>query len=422
MKEKMTNNLSLKIAALLFAAGLWLISININDPYQSKDFPVTVQLQNMNVMTNAGKYVEVADRSDEITVRVRGNRSAMEVFSASNITATADLNELDENNQVPIKISTVKESGSKIEIVRSASTHVNVKIEDIRKVQKKIEVNTKNEPETGYVLQKVTTEQNALKISGPETAVNAVAKAAVTFDLEGAVEDVSMLLPVELYDADGKRISDNRLTVSIDEVQCVATILATKEVPLVFKTSGNPADGYAWNGTIEVKPETLLIAAKPYVLKGISQVEVTDAIDLQNAKADVVTTVDLKKYLPENVVLVDNTYQGKAYATASIEKEVSKTIEIDGRSIEVRNEPENMQGSLYNPDDSYSFTLTGIESVMSVLDFANIGAWVDVTEYMNTHHIVQLEEDIYQMPVLVNLPDGVWVEDETRVSVEMKEK
>ena len=38
MKEKLTNNLSLKIIAVLFAAGLWMISININDPYQSKEF------------------------------------------------------------------------------------------------------------------------------------------------------------------------------------------------------------------------------------------------------------------------------------------------------------------------------------------------------------------------------------------------
>ena len=66
MKDKLTNNLKLKVIAVLFAAGLWMISININDPYQSKDYSVQVQLLNMNVMTGAGKYVEVANDSDEI--------------------------------------------------------------------------------------------------------------------------------------------------------------------------------------------------------------------------------------------------------------------------------------------------------------------------------------------------------------------
>ena len=146
MKEKMTNNLSLKIIAVLFAAGLWMISININDPYQSKDYSVVVQLQNMSVMTSSGKYVEVLNDSDEITVRVRGNRSVMDSFSASNIVATADLSEIDENNQVPIKLSTIKTSGSKIESLRSADNFVEVKVENIRKIQKKLEVVTKNLP------------------------------------------------------------------------------------------------------------------------------------------------------------------------------------------------------------------------------------------------------------------------------------
>ena len=72
MKDIFTKNLKLKIVAVLFAAGLWMISININDPYQSKDYSVEVQLLNMNVLTGAGKYVEVANNTDEITVKVKG--------------------------------------------------------------------------------------------------------------------------------------------------------------------------------------------------------------------------------------------------------------------------------------------------------------------------------------------------------------
>ena len=151
MKDKNTNNLKLKIIAVLFATGLWMISININDPYQSKDYPVSVQLLNMNNLTSAGKYVEVVNDSDEISVRVRGNRSVMDSFSASNIIATADLNELDQNNRVPIKLSTIKTSGSKIESIRSNDTYLEVKVENIRKIQKNLEVVTKNVPDYAIV-------------------------------------------------------------------------------------------------------------------------------------------------------------------------------------------------------------------------------------------------------------------------------
>ena len=242
MKELITKNLRLKIIAVLFAASLWMISININDPYQSKDYSVVVQLQNMSAMTGNGKYVEVLNDSDEITVRVRGNRSVMDSFSASNIVATADLNEMDENNQVPIKLSTIKTSGSKIESLRSADNYVEVKVENIRKVQKKLEVVTKNRPEDGYILGKVSTEQNALRISGPESAVVLVDKVIVNFDLANATEDVSMILPVELYDSEGNKINDSRLTTSINEVQCTASILSTKEVPVEITTQGSRSE------------------------------------------------------------------------------------------------------------------------------------------------------------------------------------
>ena len=91
MKEKLTKNLNLKIIAVLFSVGIWIISININDPYQSKTYSVTVQLQNMAAMTGAGKYVEIMNNTDEISVSVRANRSVLDSFSAANILATADL-------------------------------------------------------------------------------------------------------------------------------------------------------------------------------------------------------------------------------------------------------------------------------------------------------------------------------------------
>ena len=146
MKDNANNNLKLKIIAVLFATALWMISININDPYQSKDYSVNVQLLNMNNLTGAGKYVEVINDSDEISVRVKGNRSVMDSFHASNIVATADLNELDEYNRVPIKLSTIKTSGSKIESIRSNDTYLEVKVEDIKRIQKSLEVITKNVP------------------------------------------------------------------------------------------------------------------------------------------------------------------------------------------------------------------------------------------------------------------------------------
>ena len=81
MKKNLTHNLGLKILAVIFAACLWLISININDPVSPSNYNVTVQLLNLKTMTNTGKFVEVLDDTDNIRVTVRASRS---VFSSFN--------------------------------------------------------------------------------------------------------------------------------------------------------------------------------------------------------------------------------------------------------------------------------------------------------------------------------------------------
>ena len=60
MKQKLTNNLGLKILAVLFSACLWMISININDPISQESYSISVQMLNSGALTTAGKYVEVA--------------------------------------------------------------------------------------------------------------------------------------------------------------------------------------------------------------------------------------------------------------------------------------------------------------------------------------------------------------------------
>ena len=422
MKDKFTKNLNLKIIAVLFAAGLWMISININDPYQSKDYSVVVQLLNMNVMTSAGKYVEIMDKSDEITVKVKGNRSAMDSFSAANIVATADLNELDENNQIPIKLTTVKTSGSKIESIRSNNTYVEVKVENIKKVQKKLEVVTKNVPADGFILGKISTEQNALSISGPESIVTSVDKAVVNFDLTNASEDVSMILPVELYDAEGNKINDNRLTTSIQEVQCVATILATKEIPIVFTVKGTAAKGYEYTGVIESTPDTVVVAAKSSALRGLKKLDIKDAVDIEKAKGNVTASIDIREYLPENVILADKTQTGKVEVTAFVEEIFDKEVTFTKEQIQIINLPEDVDVEIENAEEEILLKVQGFVSALPEFDESDIKVKVDVLAYMNANNLMELEAGEYEMELRFELPENVWIEEKMQTKIIVSKK
>lgn len=399
-----------------------MISININDPYQSKDYSVVVQLLNMNVMTSAGKYVEVINNSDEITVKVKGNRSAMDSFSGMNIVATADLNELDENNQIPIKLSTVKTSGSKIESIRSNNMYVDVKVENIRRVQKKLEVITKNAPAEGYILGKVSTEQNALSISGPESAVTSVDKAVVNFDLANASEDVSMILPVELYDAEGNKINDSRLTTSIREVQCVATILATKEIPIVFSVKGTAAKGFEYTGVIESNPDTIVVAAKSSNLRGLKKLDIKDAVDVEKAKENVTASIDIREYLPEGVILADKNHTGKVEVTAFVEEIFNNEVMISREQIQIINLPEDIIAEIENVEEKISVEIQGFVSALPEFNEDDIKVKVDVLAYMNANNLMELEAGEYEMELRFELPENIWTDEKVQAKIIVSKK
>lgn len=422
MKDKMTNNLKLKIIAVLFAAGLWMISININDPLQSKDYSVSVQLLNMNNLTSAGKYVEVVNGSDEISVRVRGNRSIMDNFSASNIMATADLNEMNQNNQVPIKLTTIKTSGNKIESIRTNDTYLEVKVEDIKKIQKSLEVITKNVPEDDYMLGKVSTEQNALRISGPESAIAKVDKAVVNFDLAHATDDVSMILPIELYDEEGNRIQDSRLNMSLKEVQCVATILATKEIPITATVKGTPAKGYGYTSEIICEPSVVKIAAKANVLRSVREIALKEVIDLTKATQNVETVVDIRDYLPENVIIADAAFDGKVKITANVAETFMEEVEIPTEEIQIVNVPDGIKVQLNEKKENLTLKVSGFASEKEGFSEDDIKVKVDILGYMNKENIIELPAGTYTLDVTLELPEGVWTDSSFQTEVKVSKK
>ena len=78
MKKMLTNNLTLKLLSVVAAIMLWLVVMNIDDPYTYRDFsPVQVTMLNENVVTDQGKVYKIEDGSDVISLRVWGKKSIL---------------------------------------------------------------------------------------------------------------------------------------------------------------------------------------------------------------------------------------------------------------------------------------------------------------------------------------------------------
>ena len=282
MAKKLTNNLGLKILAVLIASLLWLIAININDPVGQQTYTVNVQMVNLSKLTDNNKYVEVLEGSDTIRVTVRAARSVLSELSDKNISAIADVDKLTEGNYIPIELSCTKNSVDTDDL-KADKDYLRVSVENIKRRQLPISVDVQGTPAENYLLNSTSTAQNAVSISGPESVVNTVNTVSVEIDITNANSDVNISLPIHLYDSDGKEIIDKRISKNISDVQTTASIWLIKGVPIEYGYTGVPADGYEVDGNLTSTISYINIAGKQSLLKNIQKIDINDAIDITGA-------------------------------------------------------------------------------------------------------------------------------------------
>lgn len=418
MKNKLTDNLGLKILAVVLSAFLWLIAININDPVSQNSYNVNVQLLNLSGLTTAGKYVEVLNSSDEIRVTVRGTRTALSAFSSDDIVATADVTKITEDNQVPIEITTTRIS-DKIESVKSDSKFVELAMENISKFQMPIDVIVQNEPADGYILGNTVTSQNVVIVSGPESVVSDVDYAAVEINVDDATSDVKIALPLHLYSEEGRIVESPKITMSISEVTATATVLQTATIPVRCAIVGEPLDGYVLNGSIEGMPESITIAGRSNVINGISEINVTDALDVTGCYASASFSVILNDYLPDGVTIVGDSDNGLVNVTVGIEKEETRVIELPPEKIHITGVPNGYQVEMEDTEDNIEISISGLGSTIRALDKESLIGILDVDKYLSQSDTT-LQTGHIDVPLSVTLPNDIKLKKEVKVRLSVK--
>ena len=176
---------------------------------------VPVKILHMNTITSEGKSCMVLDDSDVIpVVTVSAPRSVVDALSAENIIATADVNDMGENNMVPIVITANKYSDSITNITGSIK-YVLLRIEDEVTATFTIAPTVTGNVAEGYQIGQVTLEQNQVRVTGPVSEVENVASAGVIVDVTDTENNISTNAEIHLYDAEGRDIRlDENLKMS----------------------------------------------------------------------------------------------------------------------------------------------------------------------------------------------------------------
>lgn len=426
MRNKLTRNWGLKLVSFIFAAMLWLIVTNINDPVISKPFAdVPVTLRNTELITGKGQVYEVLDDTDVIdSVVIYAPRSIQSSLSESNIVAIADINDLTSENTVPIRLSTNKYNGE-LESIRGNIDSVKLNIENKQTRSFPIRVSLTGEVSEGYMLGDVSTEQNLIRISGPESVVSQIAKAQAEVSVSGFTSLISGDVDVRLYDEKGTEIRSGNLEKSITKVRVNVDILEKKTVPITYQVSGVPADGYRLTGERTSTRNNVEIAGKSRIIQNINAIEIPEGvIDVTGAREDVTTLVDLKEYLPEGTIIAEEDFTGKINVTVSVGQEMNRIFTVPVRNIRVTGVPAAYEAEITEPEDACSITLIGLPAELEEINVNTLEVTVDIAASLEAQGIEGVDNGYYRIPVSVSLPEGsavVWEETEVQVHVMEKE-
>lgn len=389
LKKALTQNLGLKLLALVLSFFLWLVVVNVDDPTQTRTFTAVVTVTNENVITQAGKLYEIKDGINTVSFRVTAKRSIIEKLSSADFSAVADMRYLESEERVPVTI-TAKTYSSHITI-SSKQNYLYVLLEDELTSRFIIETATEGTPGNNLAINTVACSPTVLTVTGPEDVVVSIARVVATCDIDGVTADITESVMPKFYDAEGLEIDSSNLQLSVSTVDVAVDFVTLKSADIVVKTSGHLSEGLTL-GSISTDPVSVMIKGQPAVLNDVTSITIPETvINLSDLTSSIVTTVDINSYLPEGVSLVDSA-TSNVNIYVNLGSDVSRTVEITSNNVRFANIPDGMTVAL--SEEPIVVTIFGSQSAIDSFSSEFLTGYVDCANLLEAgEHSAVLQFD-----------------------------
>lgn len=420
MKKKLRNNILLKILSLLIAFTLWLVVINIDDPVDEKSFSnIRVNFINTNVLTDENRVYEVLDGTGVVrTVRVEAPRKLLESLSESDIVAEADFSKVTVNETIEIRFYSTR-SNDEIRSITGSIDMVKLNIEDKKTKRLSLTAETSGTPEEGYILGGITLDQNRIEVSGPESVVSRIVSAGMRVDISESNSDISTYADVILYDSEGNEVDASSLEMNTTSVRVRVQILETREIPLGYTVTGEPAKGYEATGAVDCDPRTVWIAGTPTALAGINRIEIpADVLDITGRERNLTAVVDVRDYLPDNVALAGES-DGKVTLTVYIEEIKERELRIPANRVHLAGTLEGYRVELDGNTGEYRVTVRGLEEDLNRIDVSMLNGYIQVQNIVGDAER-EIVPGTYPATVNIDFGEGVTLKEPMTVNVNIR--
>ncbi|MBE5961180.1 MAG: hypothetical protein E7256_07310 [Lachnospiraceae bacterium] len=391
MKQVLTRNIGMKILSLFLATLLWVVIMNIDDPYITAKFEnIPVQIMNETALGEVGKMYEV-ESGETVTIKVRGKRSIVDNLKASDFEATANFREMSPVYAVPINVTLKSSKYSEDDLeIEKMTQMMTLSLEDADEQIFRINVVTTGDAAEGYYVAETITNPNLIKITGSKKQIAKIKEVIVEVNVQDVKDSfVTTGTPVA-YGENGYQVDSVKLTFETTQVDVDVKVLPTKEISLLITQEGEPYDGY-YCSTPDYMPKTIIIAGTKEDLSKIYYLKIPVDVTLQ--KETISTQINIEEYLSEEYILVGN--ENNVAVTIKIEELDTKYISVKTRDITVKNLPEEYE-VVYNSGEQVNVSVMGIKEVLDSITAYKLKPYIDMedlNEYEPGTYFITLKTD-----------------------------
>jgi len=377
------RNWPLKLAAIVLASLLYagLIVSASAETFQGR---IPIQLVNQPPDT----FV-LGDIEDVTSVRYLAIGSDRPQVTAASFTATVDLADLvavpgAPSVSLPVVVQSVDPA---IQVIDFAPSRVAVRLDPLVTREVPVDVDLGTVPPALDVREPVVS-QDPVTVSGPDSAVRAVAAALAQVRLDPSGIDVNETVGLQPVDAQGVVVGGVDVEPSTVRVTIqIGSQLSTKTLPVSPVVTGTPSSSVEITA-VEVQPALVTVEGDADALAGLVSID-TRPVAVSGATADVEATVGLD--LPEGVAALG---VDQVQVTITIRPRTgTRTFEA---GVQVVNGGPDLA---YRPAiDRVLLTVGGTLEALDAVDPAGIAALLDVAG---------LGPGTTAVPVTARLPAGV---------------
>ncbi len=416
MKEKLTNNLLLKILSLVIAFLVWLIVVNADNPIMTESFAVSdVQLLNEAYIDADGKMCMQDEEQEPVRVTIKAERKVLDRISASDIRAVADLQQAVSLDTDPVMVPiTALCDGISPENIQVTPRNLSLHVEDKDTQEFVVNVTTNNtRPDRGYEVGTLSSNPEKIKITGPVSLINKIDRVNAAVDVSDASEDVTEETEVTVIDKNGEQFSDADLSyLNVSKVYVTARLWKVKsDVRIRAEYSGTAAEGYAAD-SVSTTPNVISVAGSDAALEALEEQNNTiwipaEAVDISGKSSDYEEKINISDYLPEGLKLTADSSED-LFIRVNILPEGSTVCEVPTKDIVVENAPDEMQVTFDTAMIEVRIKKT--DDDLDDLTENDIRASIDLDD---------TDEGSYELPVEISLPEGYELVDEVTAGVEV---